>query len=159
MTSNTSMLKFLLNLSLVALLAAFAIAIKNRETLKWFFSDVNNFHKTIGVIKSSNTYHTGVRGGWSFSITYEYFVDEAKFESSRVHFGYQTSSDVSYAQGFVNKYPVGKEVEVYYNPNDPSEAVLEPEIKWFGLLYYIGGYILLSVVLFFSSVYHTRKSK
>jgi hypothetical protein len=31
-----------------------------------------------------------------------------------------------YPRSYASKYPVGKDVTVYYNPKDPSEAVLEP---------------------------------
>lgn len=159
MNSNTSMSSLLFKLGLAALVAVFAISIKQRETIRWLFFDSSTYHQTSGVITESRIYHTGVRGGWSFSITYEYVVDGEKYDSDRVHFGYQASSDISYAQGFVNKYPVGETVSVYYDPDDLSQAVLEPEIKWFGLLYYLAGYLLLSLILFLVSVYSSRKNK
>ena len=38
------------------------------------------------------------------------------------------SSSSEYAQGILNRYPVGKKVSVHYSPGDPSEAVLETGI-------------------------------
>ncbi len=146
----------LVKLGLIVLLGASFGIIKNIDTVKWIFFDASNYSKTNGIITNSNIYHTGLRGGWSFSIYYEYGVDDIKFTSSRVHFGYQTSSDKSYAQGYLVKYPVGNEVLVYYDPDHPDNAILEPNVKWYGFLYYILAFIVLSLTLFSVSIYYRK---
>ncbi len=148
----------LVKLGLIVLLGASYGVIKNINTVKWIFFDASNYSKANGVVTNSNIYHTGLRGGWSFSVYYEYIVNGNKFTSNRVHFGYQTSSDKSYAQGYLMKYPVGKEVLVYYDPDHPDNAILEPNVKWFGFLYYIFAFIFLSLSLFSVSFYY-RKMK
>lgn len=59
-------------------------------------------------------------------VVYEYVVNGQRYQSQRVHFGMPFgSSFASMVQGVVDKYPVGSLVEVYYDPENPSEAVLE----------------------------------
>ena len=64
---------------------------------------------------------------YSADVTYRYLVEEAEIHSDRVWFGDNySSSDRTMFERIVNKYPVGKEVKVYYNPDDEFIAVLEP---------------------------------
>lgn len=52
-----------------------------------------------------------------------------------------------FSQAYLDKYPVGAEVTVYYNPDHPETATLEPQTKgdWMilalGLLMIVGGII------------------
>ncbi|MGF3585282.1 MAG: DUF3592 domain-containing protein [Thermoplasmatota archaeon] len=41
-----------------------------------------------------------------------------------ISYGYAYSSDYNAAYQLVENYPVGKTVTIYYNPNNPSQAVL-----------------------------------
>jgi hypothetical protein len=56
---------------------------------------------------------------------YEYIVNGKKHISGNTQFlrnpVYGNEKD---CQGFVNKYPVGQSVKVYYNPGNPDESVL-----------------------------------
>jgi hypothetical protein len=49
------------------------------------------------------------------------------YTGSKISIG-QVSSSSEYAQGILNRYPVGKKVSAHYSPGDPSEAVLETGI-------------------------------
>jgi hypothetical protein len=55
------------------------------------------------------------------SIEYQYQVDGIKYHSHRVTFGMVESADE-----LVAEYPNHKRVIVYYDPSDPSSAVLIP---------------------------------
>lgn len=52
-------------------------------------------------------------------------------------------------QAYLDKYPVGKEVEVYYDPEKPETATLEPETQgdWMilalGIMMVVGGAVTL----------------
>jgi hypothetical protein len=59
---------------------------------------------------------------------YNYTVNEKTLSGIRVAFGTYNSNQ-SHAQDIVNKYPQGKSVTVYYNPQDPKVCVLEAGIK------------------------------
>ena len=85
------------------------------------------------------------------NVAYDYTVNGTLHTGSNVHFGQYGSSDPSYGRGIVNRYPVGKRVGVYYDPDDPSTSVLEPGAGWssfmvsgigalFALVGFIGGF-------------------
>lgn len=94
----------------------------NRAALNW--------HETIGrVVKS----RVEVSGGEFTSVTprviYEYEVNGQIYKSSLLRAGdkflvIQTGGSRT-AYDIVDKYPEGAIVTVYYNPQNPSEAVLE----------------------------------
>ena len=60
-------------------------------------------------------------------IVYQYEVHGKNYQSQRLKAGEQFFNvNVSWqAQETVNKYPIGKEVTVYYDPNNPAECALE----------------------------------
>ncbi|URA10322.1 DUF3592 domain-containing protein [Thermospira aquatica] len=51
-----------------------------------------------------------------FDISYEYSVDGKLYTNSKVFLGQYGSSISNWIQKVVDRYPVGKEVSVYYNP-------------------------------------------
>ncbi len=59
-------------------------------------------------------------------ITYEYQIDGNTHTSDRVAFG---GRDRNQTVEYLNKYPAGKSVAVYYDPDRPEEAVLEKGLK------------------------------
>ncbi|GAB4579204.1 MAG: hypothetical protein Fur0022_19420 [Anaerolineales bacterium] len=64
-------------------------------------------------------------------IEYEYQVGAQRLTGTRLHFGEVLySSDAASSQYIVNRYRVGSEVMVYYDPANPANAVLMPGIGW-----------------------------
>jgi len=62
---------------------------------------------------------------YSAEIEYEYEVGGRRYESDRIRFaGFTSTSDRDFVERTVSRAPVGGSVPVYYNPEDPSEAVL-----------------------------------
>jgi hypothetical protein len=57
-------------------------------------------------------------------ISYTYEVAGTNYTGTRVAFG-EMSASATYAQGILNRFPVGKKVPVYFFPNDPQLALLE----------------------------------
>lgn len=87
---------------------------------------------TIGkVISSSLDSKRSDKGGTTYhaAVLYEFSVSGVVHSSDDVAYGQYGSSDPSYAQGLVNNYPAGKEVTVYYSPNNANDSVLEPGIS------------------------------
>jgi hypothetical protein len=68
------------------------------------------------------------RGNITYSpyIVYEYEVMGQLYRGERVHLGFELGSGIeSWAAEKLAAYPIGKRVEVFYDPNDPANAVLE----------------------------------
>ena len=62
-------------------------------------------------------------------IRYEYTVKSVVFSSNDIGFGATESSSASRAGELAARFPVGTKVKVHYDPNDSSEACLEPGIQ------------------------------
>ena len=67
-------------------------------------------------------------------IAYEYRANVETFESRKIFIGQQFPSNFNIANEFVEKYPIGKQVEVFYNPEKPQVSTLErnrvKELLW-----------------------------
>jgi hypothetical protein len=59
-------------------------------------------------------------------IRYRFVVGGQTHESGRIKFGGQPMMSRALADALVAKYPVGASVVVYYDPQNPENAVLEP---------------------------------
>jgi hypothetical protein len=90
-------------------------------------------------------------GDYSTSHTYEpvikytYQVMGKEYQSTRIAFG-ANSFDQARALLKINSYPIGKPLQVRYNPNNPSESVVETSAAG-GNLFLIGGILFLTVGL------------
>jgi hypothetical protein len=85
----------------------------------------------------------------SASVEYEYSIDGKSFVNSNIrpNSGIKTTYDRNTAQQIVDKYPVGSNVEVFYNPEDKSNAVLEKKMNIGNWLLYLLPFILGVVIL------------
>jgi hypothetical protein len=81
-----------------------------------------------GVITQSSleTMGFGRKQTFKAKIEYQYQVNGRGYRASRVKFVDTTGSSESAAQSVASKYPVNSAQKVYYNPDDPSNSVLEP---------------------------------
>jgi hypothetical protein len=67
-------------------------------------------------------------------IVYSYRVSGTVYEGDRVVFGEGSTSDYDAMQEVADRYPARRTVTVYYNPDDPADAVLEPGFNWWLML-------------------------
>jgi hypothetical protein len=70
---------------------------------------------------------------YSANVVYEYTVGGRQYINDRIRFGEGSSSNPRPAHNMVAEYPVGASVDVYYSPDDPLNAVLEPGASGFGV--------------------------
>jgi hypothetical protein len=100
----------------------------------------------------SITYHAHV--------TYEYAVDGTEYNCSTVSFGQYGSSSRNHALQIVNRYPVGKTIEVHYDPDRPESAVLEPGVSFSSYLGLgLGGvFAVVGAVLLIAAIAAGRKT-
>lgn len=77
---------------------------------------------------------------YMLQVFYQYKVGEQMLEGRQIAFG-GTSYGLVTAHEKLRIYPQGAVVTVYYDPSDPSKAVLEPEAVG------IGSYFVLGIVI------------
>lgn len=102
---------------------------------------------TVRVRRSTSTasYRLAVR--YAPQVRYEYFVGGSRHQGERLHLGSTIlSSEASEAARQASRYPVGSEVVVFYNPSDPEEATLRPEVGWATRVQWILALALLILV-------------
>ena len=75
---------------------------------------------------------------YSAAVRYEYEVNGTAYVSRTISFGRKLYFGRSSAADVVAMYPVGEKVIVYYDPNHPKIATLEPGIS-------VGSFIVLGV--------------
>ena len=97
---------------------------KARSTLEW--PQVNGI-----VFKSEVVSWADSDGDTMYGprVEYEYSVKGAILHGQRVFVGMGGSSAPGYAEEIVARYPLESSVKVSYNPEDSSDAVLEPGIS------------------------------
>lgn len=84
------------------------------------------------------------------SVEYEYTIDGTSFFNTdiRPNSGIKTNYDRNTAQKITAKYPLGSAVEVFYNPEDNSSAILEKKMNIGNWLLYLLPFILGVVIVF-----------
>jgi hypothetical protein len=88
---------------------------------------------------SSTTHYTAI-------VRYTYSVMGEEFTGDRVAFGIK-AIDKNSANEIINRYPVDNTVMIYYDPNNPGQAVLERVTKTGWLQVVIG------IALFLAGIY------
>ena len=87
-------------------------------------------------------------------VLYSYQVEEEDYQQSNIRYdGNWSTNSPTYANKTVKKYPVGKAVDVYYDPEDAFEAVLEPGTSWasYSLVAFGGVFFLIGAGIFLST--------
>ncbi len=115
-----------------------------------------NWHPTQGRIMFSEVIarrSSSGRGGTSTSyyprVVYEYVVNGNRYQGTQVSVGHEVGygSYQMVNQRVMQNYPPGRDLSVYYNPANPSEAALEFGAPRGGLFIFIGVVVLvLSIV-------------
>lgn len=75
-----------------------------------------------GVTKTSTSY--------SVRVKYSYTVEGSNYEGNTVGFGTMSHNEKSDAQEELKSYPKGKTIDVYYDPENPSDSVLKKGVFW-----------------------------
>lgn len=138
------------------LIIAVIVLFRYEDIKGGFFPDSIHFEQTTGtVITSKMNYHVGVKGasGYRFIIEYEFKIHGIKHTSDKVNFGSKSFRRKKKAEKIIEKYPVGKEVVVYYETGNPDLAILEPQnnsnSEFFIVLAVLGSFILFLLAIVF----------
>ena len=115
-------------------------------------SGIRNSH---GPVRTTGT--SGRR--YSVDVRYRYEVDGQEFEGSRLRYGSVSYKSRSKAQKVKNRYPPGKELEVFYDQRNPQSSVL---VKGIGLSWLAIGLgaiaFILGLVVFIKTVIGARRN-
>lgn len=99
----------------------------------WRQFESRHYPVTIGEVTYSRvTTHHSRKGGTSYGVDigYHYVVDDRPFDGSRFRYTSMTSSSgYDWATTTVNQHPVRSQIPVYFNPGDPQDAVLSPDLN------------------------------
>lgn len=86
-------------------------------------------------------------------VVYEYQVAGTLYRGARLQLGYTVaSSDSSSAQRQAERYPVGSEAAVYYQPDNPSESTLSLKAGWGVWVMWGVALLMLLITLFIAGV-------
>ena len=125
-----------------------------QKSSSWISTQGVILHSEVVSQRSAPPVHRRSSGRPTFGarVEYQYSALGREFRSSRVSFGDFSSGDVTHARSIVSKYPAGKAVTVYFDPHDPSLAVLETGITTstyllggIGFVFFAGGSVLAFV--------------
>jgi uncharacterized protein DUF3592 len=103
-----------------------------------------SWNETEGIILESKIVPgTGAKGSSARpKILYEFEVNGQKHISDQVSEDNFTSGILFAIESVINRYPFGRKVKVFYNPDHPEQSVLERRIT-------LGTYLWLAVGIFF----------
>ena len=141
---------FLIGLSAIGFLWGVNIYLNEKNSTNW--------PKALAIVSSSKITELKGKNGVSYcpQWTYQFFVDEKQYSSSRTAFGtYQCHSHRKSAEVELNQHPIGSKISAIYNPDNPSHAALRlsnsGSLYWMlifvGLLCMAGGVISLVGIL------------
>ena len=95
----------------------------------WKQFESSRYPFTMGqVTHSEMTVHHGKGTSYGVNIQYRYEVNGHSYSGSRFRYG-TTSSDYGSALEAVNAHQVSTQTRVYFNPANPEEAVLSPDVE------------------------------
>ncbi len=109
--------------------ALFALALHRRASLAQRWPTVKGMITASGLEQFRGAASEGRRGSMMFKahLRYAYRYNNVDYSSTVASLGGEvTSTSYGLLQRLPKKYPDGKIVDVYVNPDNPAEAVLEP---------------------------------
>lgn len=97
----------------------------------WRQTQAKNWPTVAGEVTRSEVESSTDSDGTTYraEVSFRYEVNGQEHESDTWRFGAWGSSDSSEARDVVKRFPVGRTVDVYYNPDDPASAVLEVGVQ------------------------------
>lgn len=96
----------------------------------WKQFESSHYPFTTGVVTHSEmtVYHGRKSTTYGIDIEYRYEVNGHSYYGSRFRYG-ATCSDQASAMQAVNAHRVGSQAQVYFNPVNPEDAVLSPDVE------------------------------
>ena len=136
----------LLSLSAVAFIIFFVVVVRRRKAISYWVPALAT------VVESEVVWGTTSRGGrtartWLPRFTYQYEVGGQIYRSKRIAF--YRSCTGSCAQELVAHHPPGSQLQVYYDPAQPAEAVMDKSFRALWLLPFFAVVCSALAIVFF----------
>ena len=130
--------------------------VKVSEVESYIERDSRSHQSTKMYTAKSKSHHSTKM--YKAKVVFEYFVNGVMYQSNKISFGEFSSSSPKHAQKVVDKYYVGTGVDVYYDPDNPAEGILEPgKIGGIVILFFMGGvFIIMSLFFLFGYIPEKR---
>ena len=120
---------------------------KARDSLSWPSIEGEISHSAV-LYQTETSSVQGAHATYKADIAYRYKVRGRNYSSARISL-LDLASSPGRAEQIVNRYPDQSKVDVYYNPADPADAVLEPGVSsGLPFLYCVGGLFAVGGVFF-----------
>lgn len=145
---QTLTLVFMLGLGILFFVLAFVQKSKAKKAAE-------TWPKTDGIVENSelSVSHSHDSDGsssttYSAHVNYSYKVNGMSYKNDAIGFG-RSSGGKKKAEKKLAQYPQGTPVTVYYDPKDPTKAVIEPVASTFGMYLFVGIMLfVLGIVIF-----------
>ena len=136
---------FLLISGICGIYFSFRDIINSTESRRW--------PSTEGTVNTCDIYDAGYGDGPAnkqLNVLYEFEVNHRTYRGHDIWHG-SDSSEMSkeYAESYAELYPAGTKVKVYYKPDNPQEAVLEPGGLRPIIFFYLAGSIVFVLLAIF----------
>lgn len=83
--------------------------------------------RVVGIVTSAEVGRH--RGQAAPHVVYDYTVEGVTYTSHQISFDvFDKPGGKGFAHSIVSRYPIGGKVDVYVDPNDPTTAIIEPEV-------------------------------
>lgn len=92
-------------------------------------------------------------------ITYDYSVNAISHSGYTVSFGGYSTTDQKEAETYLQNYPEGQKVAVFYNPGDHGESVLEPGLHDYPWIFLIPGVLFVLTGIFMARFFPKASSR
>lgn len=120
----------------------------------WKANASRNWPATTGTViasgiepRRSHSSHGGYSTAYYPVVQYQYVVNGRTYMSNRITFGAEVGYGwTNMAQKQVDQYPPDANVAVFYDPNDPSMAVLERRVGTSGKIYWFIAILILIIL-------------
>ena len=110
--------------------------------------------KSTAKLESGGGYGSTSTTTYKAVIQYKYKVASRYYTNNKICIGGQLQlSFKKRAEAHCHNYPVGAEVDVYYDPNNPQDSVLEAREEISGLLKMVGAAFIFFGVLAYLGVF------
>ena len=93
-------------------------------------------------------------------VVYQYSIDGQQYESSQLTLaGYTSSTRSQTAYKVIEAYPIGQQIEVFFHPKQPHNAILSTEVPFIFQALFWGGIVFayLGLHLFFTGLFSLGK--